>query len=1164
MFNIEKNLKHCLKGKISITRALIVGFLITGSLAYGIDLGENLEYNDSAIIDGVKIISPNLKIINDGYIGNTSTPTATENGNGINTLGNGFAELSNYGIISGDVSGLTSPGTSGTTNYNMGNGIGFNSSISSPNNFIGKLENRGLIKGKGNIDASPRTEYYAATVGNGVGLNSNDTKVTNKIFQTGNISNQGMIEGNFKFESGNNTLLSSRASGNGVAFHATNSGIKTVFGGINNSGRILGNSIILGNKGKEFRGNGNGISLFTNGNENLSLKNFNGVDNKGIISGNNELEIGEISGGSIYAMGIGINGYSGSSSNQIDIGNINNSGIISGSSKLIGNTAHLVRTAGNGVSAFGGSSSTIIGQIINTGTIKGYYSPDSTVSAEYESAGNGVYSYGKIEGIENSGIIAGNNYAIYARGSSSSYPSGDLNNYGILTGKTISNKTINNQGVSITIDEVGNVKSVVNGSGGKSSAGKVIINTDIQGNDSSLDADSIYSNNIINGVGNKNGVLNVDKNTIVSNSIINAYKTAVSLNEGASLNAINTVFNGGGLNGEEATIKIKGNNSILQIKESSIINGDISVDGNNSSLVIDNETLLNGNLITGDSTIGNTLFLGTGNTDKNLSIFGKIESFENIVTRGNVTLYETASLEKGDIHIENGQLGIRIDGTKTLDGKVIGHALYSHTGTISANSDSEEMSRIMDSGASLVFKTSGLLDGTIIDMNGTDLNLGDSQIGTDSIKHTAIISNGDVKIAQENLTGIINSGSKFPLPGSDELPNIPEVDNSESIGGINKISKLAKLEAILKGIYEVENSTKMEYLRPTYVYGLDSGKTREDAINGLIQILDQVYLNNPYSFVGEASRDNIRLYREGIDFNNLMPKEKETITTGQFLYSNNKMDDLEVSNSLYGKIDNTKYEKTINTNGILGTVEYGTSKGRALGLALGGGTQELSMEGNSSLEADSMYIGAFYKIKEKTKRRDEESRVGIGYQLNKYNARRAMENEYQSIIEKSDFDTKSFDLYWEGKALLKEVDGWRIEPKLKLSYVHVMQDSISEKKGKLPIYVEQENYNYLDIEPGIDINKIISTDNGKIKIVFSGSYINTHGTSNEDLKAKFRDGESQFEILSPTLGRDSVKFGLGINYEKNNGINYGISTNLKIGEESGRDVDLIIKGGYKF
>lgn len=316
-------------------------------------------------------------------------------------------------------------------------------------------------------------------------------------------------------------------------------------------------------------------------------------------------------------------------------------------------------------------------------------------------------------------------------------------------------------------------------------------------------------------------------------------------------------------------------------------------------------------------------------------------------------------------------------------------------------------------------------------------------------------------------------------------------------------------------------------------------------------LLDQTYANNPYSYGGQLSKESIDSFREGVlSGNSIMPTEKEYISTAKFLYSNIDNKDVEGNNS---------YSSSSDMNGLIGTLEYGTRKDESIGLALGGAKQKLTMDKGTELEGSVGYLGVFYK-----RNADRLSfTTGLGYQLGQYDATRYLKTNSSKIKNEGSFDTDSYNAYGQVKYLLAEAKGWKIEPKLKLSYVFVSQDSVKEDKGMLSLETDKVDYNYFDTEAGVDFTKEMALSNGKLRVVAEISYINTQGSTEEDLDARFNQS-SKLEIKGPEMAENTGKVGLGLEYEQNNGMLYSVGSDFKFSSDDRKNTNVRVGLGYKF
>ena len=615
--NIEKSLKRFLKRKAKITMGFITAFLITGSVGYALTITEdqikdNTWTNESKIEEQVEVseslLNKGINISNNGTI--NSKGNATNNkysflGNGIFISDNANIEIiSNKGLITGYSSGEQS-----------GNGI------------YGKLCNiKNIINYGTIIGTTTKCDYYGGNEEDGIGIFIDGYKLDIE-----KIENNGIIFGK-------------NTDNSGYSYYGQ-SGI--MISGIPNIKQIKNNALIFGkNTDKMGAGSGNGFCIVSDYNDWVNIAN---IENNGKISGN--------SSSSLDTFGNSGNGILINTSSSIIIDNMINNGLISGDCNAIqsGN--------GIGINSRGGID---INSFLNTGIILG------TSNYEKVNSGNGIGINSSANvNITNIGVIFG------AKGINISKNNklGELTNYsnaGIVAGRTpvyaqgftddLAKSA--DKGVAIKLDDKGNIESITNGTGGEVN-GKKVINADITDKDSSIsvDNDTNYANNIINGAGINSGTLNINAKTDVKDSIINAFTTAVNVNDGKEFSASNTIFNG-----KNDIITDEGNSTISLDK--STINGNIALGSGDSKLTVTNSQI-NGDIAGGEG--NDNLTIGGSN------LFYKIDGFEDITFKGDTTLYETAKVNGANrIEIDGGtEVNLRVDSTKKdRDGVYKNHALY--------------------------------------------------------------------------------------------------------------------------------------------------------------------------------------------------------------------------------------------------------------------------------------------------------------------------------------------------------------------------------------------------------------------------------------------------------------------------------------------------------
>lgn len=678
-----------------------------------------------------------------------------------------------------------------------------------------------------------------------------------------------------------------------------------------------------------------------------------------------------------------------------------------------------------------------------------------------------------------------------------------------------------------------------------------------------LDKIANYDKKIINGVGNKTGTLTLlaGIKATLTDSVINAYKTAVTIGEDATMEAADSIFNGGGLKNENPVIVLAGDGASLEVKGKSVINGSTEVKGNDSRVSISNNSILNGDLISKGT--GNTLNLGDENsseTSGKLFIFNDIKGFSNINVEGKVEISSESNIDKGEITLsKTSKMIIGLDGTKTDSrGAIIGHALYNHKGKITVDStmamnETERGVGNDEATSKLIFKASGLGTGVEIAMNGTNISsLKDYDIGTASIAHTGRkIGNGNIFIDTKNFDDLFPMNPSKPIEPS--KPIDPSKPIKPSLG-----DKIEDRDEINKIYDSIKNSKQIGVLAPTT--DVTDGRTDVLARQELLSLLDQIYGNTPYAFLGEASKEAIDMFRYSHQYTPI-PEAKEKTVTGTALSSFSNFKEKSLENIIGGEESNHSYNRDIETYGGIGDIEYGLGNKSSVGFLIGGANQKVNFSGSSNLDGDILYLGAYYR-KEISKFTFE---LGTGYQYATYDADRTISNRYQSIKNKGEVDTNSILGYGEVRYLLSEGKGLKVEPKLGLSLVHIEQGSVNEKSNSLSIDTKSTNYDYVDTELGVDVMKEKLIEKGKIIAKGTLSYINSQGSSNEKLAGKMSaDGGTDFRMLGPELSENNGKIGLNLTLEKNSGISYSVGVDYKIGDKETESTYIWTGIGYQF
>ena len=980
------------------------------------------------------------------------------------------------------------------------------------------LINNGIIHEEGKDGVAP-TASNIKIKNNGI-----ISSITDSIYAYSGSGIQGKVDTQII-----NTGVISGIGKGGPNAHYSGNGVQT-------SASIINSGIITGISTSGSQNSGNGI-----------INNTSSVlINKGAITGT-ILNGGANSG----------NGFYGNSS-------VTNSGIILGESN-------------NGNYTGNGAIFKNDGEVANSGIISGF----STSS--FSDSGNGISSVryqGGLDNAINSGIIKGSNQAIKG-----DYTS--LKNFGILAGKTIvdSGNTFTNNGITVTLntDNSGKITQIFNGAGGEVILTDTSIKTILNGTeigtvagtnttitvppgkttaDSYLLASNLLkegNNLIINGGGVDKGALVVNQNTTLKGSIVNGYNTALYMESG-TVTATDTIFNGGGLKNDVAVIRGNEGNNEIFLLGNSIINGSVALGNGDDTLLLTNTTQINGALNggTGDEVEGDTLGLGqkiVGKTTSNLNVLHNISGFENINTNSDVTVFETITVTDAvNITLESGNLTLRVDPTKTIveDGetKVIGHALYGNTGNLSST------------GGNLVIGLNGLGADTIVSMGGTKISSETNNSwwkDTDHIKTNSLVLDG--KLSADGSD--INITLKENIPLDPSTPVIPLIPLDPSIPVDPPVIDGVLYEKLNQVYKSIASSGEIGTLAKTTL--LDD-KTYNESLGGLLTALDQIYANNPYAYTLKSSRDSLKLFEDNMSYLTIKPKINEWIVQGKAIYTGIINDNEASGKNYYGfDTDHRNYKTTTNTIGGIATAEYGLTDKSSVGFVLGGNNQDIKFKGTSEINGTSMYLGSFAK----TEINNFKFMTGLGYQYTSADVNRGVSNDYDSFKTDDRYNINSFNTFVEAKYSLRLEDNLTIEPKTRLSYYYVSQESVNEghTPGELSIAVDRATSSTADAEVGVDFIKTVYIPSGKIKNILSIGVISTLGSKEKSLDGYVvgngKNG-SKFEIQGIELPQITGKIAYNIEVEQDKGMIYSAGINYEFAKDYNRNINVSVGVGYKF
>ncbi|BBA52059.1 hypothetical protein FV113G1_24090 [Fusobacterium varium] len=1087
----------------------------------GIYASSNTSAHSGSFNGEALSISTIGNILNYGDINGTTTSTVNGSGNGI--------YYSSESYFQSDTS--SSNGSRGKT-----------ISISK----IGNIINNGKISGNSTSGSNSGNGIYSysLSISNALTPGTSSTATSNSII--GNITNYGTISGSSTdgYDSGN----AIHAYSNADAYSDTSTAIATsssIIGNITNYGTISGSS---NSSNQSNYNSGNAIFAYSEVKDDTTTTSssiIGNITNYGIISGSST--DGYDSGNAIHAYSTkeatigdvvnygtikGKDGISSYSENRATIGDIANYGIISSTRNGINIESYGVNIAigditNNGIISASNSSSiyaytdftSTIGKIINRGNIAGgIYS--STQGSTIESISNtGVIASAVQDGIcstssggkstiklfSNSGVIMGGDNGIYINGDSNSGIN-DYNNYGLVIGQTpvlvdkdgSGTNTFSDpqgQGMAITLESDGSIKTngITSGTGGKAGIYS-IINTTLQ--NGGVDAYNEYttdeniSNSIINGAGVASGTVTIeaDKNFSLNGGIINAYKTAVTVKDGASFTGTDVTINGGGLDGTALVISGSAGANTVNISGNSFINGDIDLKG------------------TGDGdTLNFGLVVSRAAGSDNINLFHKISNVENININQKVTAFETSEIKGADkINIgKNGELVLRIDGTNSNK-----HALSN--GNSSGTIDSD--------GGKLLLALNGVSDGSTIDMG---IKLGDGIYG---------VENPDIKY--RDLFTLETTSYLHSLRKTGEKEVTVETKSTLPLSYTNyyRLNKIYQSMRTVDGIKEFNVDT-------------------DEKFSSFIGYLNDIYAGNPYSYSSELSRKSMGMFRDIVTENSFKADTGKWMIYGGLTHIDGGTKDTYYGKGYYTyDIGSSDIDSDTKITGAYMLGEYGVSDDFKAGVAVGGNKLKSDLSNDSKVDGDALYIGGYAK----KYLGNLKVTAGAGFQYGDYDADRTAAGREitETRSYSSSYNDLTYDIYLNGRYSHNIGDNLYLEPYGTLSYTYVKQDGADEGNKTLAIETDSKSFDYTSAKVGLDLKKVIPHEKGKSTLSVGASYTRLlNGADEEYITGRFKGG-SDFDIL--VVHKNEHSLGLNAKYtlELENGILFDVKGTYSIERDS--------------
>ena len=308
---------------------------------------------------------------------------------------------------------------------------------------------------------------------------------------------------------------------------------------------------------------------------------------------------------------------------------------------------------------------------------------------------------------------------------------------------------------------------------------------------------------------------------------------------------------------------------------------------------------------------------------------------------------------------------------------------------------------------------------------------------------------------------------------------------------------------------------------------------------------DSIYSNGVYSETVKMAMDTLRMNEDAVLSLGGKPEEGKWTAQGKMLFSRTEYDRTGVIRD---------FGVETKTAGLLGALEYGVSEKSSVGFAFSGTKQDLDMK-KASADGDAFYFGVYGKQDVN----NFKLTAGLGYQLDKIDA------DNNVMVSTGDkYDSKAFSGYAQGKYVINAGNDVTVEPKLKLALTRLTQESAKDKHFEM----EKVEATTFDTEVGVDLVKTVKLESGKMNLLAGISYTRSMGDTDNKFKGNFvgKDGTKgeRFDVLGANLGENTLKINIGAEVEKDNGFFYNGGLNYKFDNEDRETFGATIGAGYKF
>lgn len=671
-----------------------------------------------------------------------------------------------------------------------------------------------------------------------------------------------------------------------------------------------------------------------------------------------------------------------------------------------------------------------------------------------------------------------------------------------LTGSNQANVLLDenvNIGGDINFGESTNVSLTINARGISSTVKNILGN----GNDSNIKLThvQIIGDNSNGKIDLGGGVDSLTLNNVGVSSIIGSGKNIIELNQGSNVGTI----------------------SLMDLDMDSSINNNITVNDGATVDKIDLSKTGNSSVTLNSGKINSVIF-GAGNDM--LTYNGGVISSIDFGTGDNVLNV------RADLDLTNTKVFVAENGTIR---NILNVGKLSSRSTINDNviidGDFSSFSEINIQGTTKLNSNLVLSNGTLVNFNGNIVIAGLKTINgvTTTVLDGAEVNGNNGKLLLD--TSLVGVNANISLGGINGVDSLAEIESSFAGYSLIKGSDGNYVVEINKSLITGEESDVIQAIIEADGLANELGTmSYEEQIKTFKDIENDMKYSTPYVYSNIVSRKTAEMVNNMVMNFDLKADKEQWLAYGSVLGGGKEMKDY------YSGVNSSSSNIDTDIQGAYVQAEYGYTENTSLGFVVAGNKTDSDM-GKSTLKGNGAYLGTYFKHNH---RENFQIIGGVGYQNNSYESERVVGNSLREFRHSKDYSDNTITGFIGGKYKHKISENLVLEPNTKLSITHVRQDGISENKNEiLNMELEKKNFTTVSGETGVDLVKKITNKKGNVKLKVGTNLVYMlNGT--DDKKISGTLGSSNFDIDIPNQDKTNIKFKVGAQYEKNNGIIYNV------------------------